>query len=198
MSTLPKIILEKAASLPEGGILSPKEFLHLGKRPAIDKAFSRLSNAGMLIRVSRGAYTAPVKGKFGSRTPSPDKLVLSLANKTGETLVPHGASDANSLGLTQQVPIRQVYLTSGKTRTLNLGKSEVHIKRAPKWMLALGSRPAGAAIRAIDWVGPAHVSHSLYRLRNVLPTEEWQALINSRSFLPSWMAKAIGTELIRE
>jgi len=44
----------------------------------------------------------------------------------------HGASSANALGLTQQVPIREVYLTSGKTRELTRGQSIVLVKHAPR------------------------------------------------------------------
>jgi hypothetical protein len=32
MNTLPETILQRARSLPEGGVLSPKEFLHQGSR----------------------------------------------------------------------------------------------------------------------------------------------------------------------
>lgn len=56
MKTLSMTILSHAQSLPEGGMLSPKEFLHLGSRPAIDQAFSRLTMEGKLLRVGRGAY----------------------------------------------------------------------------------------------------------------------------------------------
>ena len=51
MNTLPETILLQAESLPEGGVLSPKEFLHLGSRPAIDQAFS--SSLSDLTRVDR-------------------------------------------------------------------------------------------------------------------------------------------------
>jgi len=37
MSQLVQSILSFAQSLPEGGLLSPKEFLHLGSRVAIDQ-----------------------------------------------------------------------------------------------------------------------------------------------------------------
>jgi len=46
MKTLPETILRHARSLPEGGILSPKEFLHLGSRAAVDQVFSRLTKEG--------------------------------------------------------------------------------------------------------------------------------------------------------
>lgn len=197
MSTLPETILEQARSLPEGGVLSPKEFLHLGSRSAVDQAFSRLAKAGKLLRVARGTYAAPVVSRFGSRSPAPEKVVRALAEQNGEIVVPHGASAANALGLTQQVPIREVYLTSGRTRTLKLGRSEVLVKHAPRWMLILGTRPAGEAVRALAWVGPQHANESLASLRRTLPLSEWQALTSARAALPGWMAQAIGKETAR-
>jgi hypothetical protein len=197
MNTLPKAILQQARSLPEGGVLSPKEFLHLGSRSAVDQALSRLSKDGKLLRVARGAYAAPISSRFGSRPPAPEKVVRSLAEQSGEIVVPHGASAANALGLTQQVPIREVYLTSGRTRKLKLGRSEVLVKHAPRWMLSLGARPAGAAVRALAWIGPAHASESLASLRRTLAHPEWQALASARATLPGWMAQAIGEEAAR-
>jgi len=197
MNTLPETILSQAQALPEGGVLSPKEFLNLGSRSAVDQAFSRLAKAGKLLRVARGAYAVPVSSRFGSRAPAPEKVVQALAEQSGEIVVPHGASAANALGLTQQVPIREVYLTSGRTRKLKLGRSEVLVKHAPRWMLALGARPAGAAVRALAWIGPAHAGQSLASLRRTLPRSEWQALASARATLPGWMAQAIGEEAAR-
>lgn len=194
MKTLPETILRSARSHAEGEVLSPKEFLHLSSRAAVDQAFSRLAKAGKLLRVARGTYVAPVANRFGARTPAPEKVVKSLSRRSGEVVVPHGANAANALGLTRQVPIREVYLTSGRTRRLKLGKGEVLLKHAPSWMLTLGARPAGSAIRALAWVGPSHVEESLASLRQSLPSVEWKALVSARAGLPSWMARAIGKE----
>ena len=194
MSTLPETILFHARSLPEGSVLSPKEFLHLGSRAAVDQAFSRLGKAGKLLRVARGTYVAPVSSRFGSRAPAPVKVAKAMAEQRGEAIAPHGASAANALGLTQQVPTREVYLTLGRTRTLKLGRSELLVKHAPRWMLALGNGPAGAAVRALAWMGPTHVGSSLAALHRTLPATEWQTLTSARAILPSWMAQAIGQE----
>lgn len=196
MSKLPETILLHAQSLPEGGVLSPKEFLHLGTRAAVDQALSRLTKEGRLLRVARGTYVTPVTTRFGTRAPSPEKVVQALSTRTGETVTPHGASAANALGLTRQVPIREVYLTSGPSRKLRLGRSEVAVNHAPRWMLALGGS-AGAAVRALAWMGPSHVNESLATLRRTLPSSEWQALAGARAGLPSWMARAIGEEAVR-
>ncbi|MBS0344468.1 MAG: type IV toxin-antitoxin system AbiEi family antitoxin domain-containing protein [Proteobacteria bacterium] len=197
MSTLPASILSHAQSLPEGGVLSPKEFLHLGSRAAVDQALSRLAKVGKLLRAARGTYVMPVTNRFGTRAPSPDKVVQSLAAQSGEVVTPHGANAANALGLTQQVPVREVYLTSGRTRKLQLGRSNVTVRHAPRWMLALGAGPAGAAVRALAWMGPDHAARSIAALHRTLPASEWQTLMSARATLPSWMAKAIGEEAVR-
>ena len=197
MATLPELIVLHAQSLPEGGVLSPKEFLHMGSRAAVDQAFSRLTKEGKLLRVARGKYVMPVSSRFGTRAPAPEKVVQALAAQHGEVVSPHGANAANALGLTQQVPIREVYLTSGRTLHLKLGRSEVMVKHAPRWMLALGPGPAGSAVRALAWMGPSHVSESLSTLHRTLPPAEWQALTAARAALPSWIARAIGEETLR-
>ena len=197
MNTLPETILLHAQSLPEGGVLSPKEFLHQGSRAAVDQALSRLVKDGKLMRAGRGAYINPVSSRFGVRAPAPGKVVESLAAKHGDVMALHGAAAANALGLTQQVPIREVYLTSGRTRKLKLGRSEVLVRHAPRWMLALGNGPAGAAVRALAWMGPTRVDKSLMKLRSAMPSVEWKKLVSSRAMLPSWMARAIGEAAAR-
>jgi len=195
MKSLPEAILLHAQALPEGGVLSPREFLHLGSRAAVDQAFSRLTRAAKLLRLARGVYVRPVEsGLFGPHAPSSGKVIQSLAEKTGETIVPQGASSANVLGLTTQNPVREIYLTSGHSRVLKFGKREVILKQAPAWKTALGMRPAGMAARALEWMGQEHVQKALVTLRKTLSVGEWSALVNSRSMLPGWMAQAIGRE----
>ena len=55
---------------------------------------------------------------------------------------------------------------------------------------------AGAAVRALAWMGPSHVHESVAALRRTLPPSEWQTLTSARAALPSWMARAIGEETL--
>ena len=64
-------------------------------------------------------------------------------------------------------------------------------------MFTLGVRPAGAAVRALAWLGRDHAQASIEKLHRSLPAEEWQALASQRANLPSWMAAAIGREALR-
>lgn len=191
MSNLATSILSIAKSLPEGAILSPKEFLHLGTREAIDQTFSRLTREGAVLRVGRGSYTLPVTGRFGSRAPSTEAVIASIETQCGETIVSTGAAAANALGLTTQVPVRESFITSGRERTLQLGSRTIELKHGARWQTKLGNRAAGMAIRAVAWAGSERASETLSTLKNKLPSPEWEAIMSSRAILPGWMAKAV-------
>jgi len=100
-------------------------------------------------------------------------------------------SNASALGLTTQVPTREIFLTSGPTRKLRLGNRTVELKHGSRWQLALGKRAAGKAIRALSWLGPEQAPSALHILHAQLPAEEWAALQAARAALPGWMARAV-------
>jgi hypothetical protein len=191
MSPLAENILSAARTMPLGGLLSPKEFLHLAARAAVDKTLSRLAQDGQLMRVSRGAYVAPYQGRFGARPPSTESVLQALEASGGETVVANGAADANALGLTTQVPMREVFLTSGPSRKLQLGHRCVELKHGNRWQLLLGKRPAGMALRALYWLGPEAAPAALEQLRAKLSEPEWEAVRSARAMLPGWLAKVV-------
>ncbi len=195
MSHLAEYILSVTRTMPEGSLLSPKEFLHLGSRAAVDKTFSRLAQEGQLMRVSRGAYVAPCHGRFGARPPSTDSVVQAIEASAGETVVANGAAECNALGLTTQVPTREVFFYSGPSRKLQLGNRCVELKHGYRWQLLLGKRPAGMAIRALYWLGPEAAPAALKQLRTKLSESEWEAVRSVRAMLPSWMAKVVSEGL---
>ena len=149
MQRLTDQILAHARRLPEATPIAAKAFLHLGNRAAVDQALSRLMCRGKLLRAGRGLYVRPIESRFGVRAPAVEQVVEAVAIQKGEVVAPSGAAAANALGLTTQVPVRSVYLTSGRSRKLTLGKQTVELRHAPRWQLALAGRPAGEAIRAL-------------------------------------------------
>jgi hypothetical protein len=191
MSHLAETILSSARALPEGGLLSPKEFLRLASRAAVDQTLTRLTRQGKLLRIARGAYALPVASRFGDRPPSTTAVVQSIESASGEVVVANGAAKANALGLTTQVPTREVFLTSGRARMLHLGERTVELKHGSQWQLVLGKRPAGRAIRALSWLGPEQAPAALKILHAKLSSAEWAALRSARATLPSWMARAV-------
>jgi len=192
MQRLTEQILEHATRLPEGTPVAAKSLLHLGNRAAVDQALSRLAEREQLIRAGRGVYLLPVTSRFGTRAPSVEQAVEALAAQRGEVIVSSGAAAANSLGLTTQVPVRSVYLTSGRTRKMNLGKQTVELRHAPRWQLAMPHRPAGQAVRALAWLGPEKAEAALKTLKRKLPPTAFSELVAAAPQLPTWLARSVG------
>lgn len=185
-------ILRVAHKLPEGASISAKELLHLGERAAVDQALSRLARRGELMRVGRGVYVAPVRGPFGFRAPSPAKLAKGLA-RAGETVAHQGAEAANRLGLTTQVPLREVFWTSGPSRVVAAGGAKVELRHVPTWQLVLPGRPGGEVVRAMAWLGPERAGEAVHRARERLTLREIDEVLAVRSQLPTWAARAVSS-----
>ena len=129
-----------------------------------------------------------VETRFGTRPPGVEKVIASLSELWGETIVPCGGAAASALGLTTQVPVRSVYLTSGPNRKLKLGQLTVDLRHAPRWQLVAPHRSAGDAVRALAWLGPREVKESLGIIGQKLSTEELDELAASRATMPAWIA----------
>lgn len=188
---LAEMIMSHARTLPEGEPLYAKQLLGLGSRAAVDQALSRLAKSGALLRVGRGIYVRPIESRFGTRAPETEKLVEAIAEARGETVASHGAAAANALGLTTQVPTRSIYLTSGRSRTLHLGKLKVELQHAPSWQLTLAGRPGGQIVRALAWLGPekAHELSPVLKLK--APKSAIEEVARARMRLPEWMARQV-------
>ena len=193
MPSLSKRIMEHACSLPEAKPICAGVLLHLGNRTAVDQALSRLARSGRLIRICQGVYMRPVETRFGPCAPSVDKALSELADLWSETIVPCGGAAAHVLGLTTQIPVRSVYLTSGPDRRLRFGNLEVELRHVPRWQLAAPRRRAGEIIRALAWLGPHEVREGLQTVLPTLSPEELDELAQARATMPHWMAEPVST-----
>ncbi len=193
MPSLSKRIMEHACSLPEAAPICAGALLHMGNRAAVDQALSRLARSGRLMRICQGIYMRPVETRFGPCAPSVDKALGALAALWGETIMPCGGAAAHVLGLTTQIPVRSVYLTSGPGRRLRFGNLEIELRHAPRWQLAARGRRAGEIIRALAWLGPDEVREGLQTVLPDLSPEDMDELTDARATMPHWMAEPVST-----
>ena len=196
MRGLSKRIMEHAEALPEATPICPGALLHLGNRAAVDQALSRLARSGKLMRICQGVYMRPIQTRFGECAPRVDKVLEALSSLWGETIVPCGGAAANYLGLTTQNPVREVYLTSGRSRRLQFGKFPVELRHAPRWQLAAPHRKAGALIRALSWLGPEEVEDGLDAALPQFSSDELADLAAARAVMPNWMAEPVSARIV--
>lgn len=197
MESLTDTILTRARRLPEGTPVSVVTFLDLGTKPAIRSALLQLLKAQKLFRVERGIYVVPVVSRFGSSAPSAHRFLEQLSRQSGLVIVPSGATTANALGLTTQVPVQMVYWTSGRSRKLNLGKLVLHLVHVPAWQLALAKEPAGEIVRTLAWAGPERVNQVLKEIEAKIPRTEIEKVAQHLSRFPSWIVTALSRSAAR-
>lgn len=191
MESLTDTILERAGRLREGTPVSAITFLDLGTKPAIRSTFLRLVRAQKLLRVCRGIYVLPVVSRFGSSAPSAHRFIEALSKQSGEDIVSSGATIANALGLTTQVPVRLVYWTSGRSRKLNVKKLVLHLEHVASWQLAFAKEPAGDIVRVLAWAGPRHVHMVLEKVAKKVPRSDRVKVAQHAPRFPHWLADAL-------
>ena len=191
MTNLPRLITQLAEDSPEGTPLCSNTLFGLGTRAAVDQALSRLTRSGRLLRVGHGVYMRPVVTRFGNRPPAVEKAIPALSELWNETIVPSGSHSANALGLTTQVPVHPVYLTSGSSRKLKLGEQTIELRHAPAWQLVAPNRPAGDAIRALEWLGPSEVAENIRAVEQKLNAADLAEMAASRARMPAWLAEPV-------
>lgn len=180
-----------AEKFPEGHVFSPRSFLHMGNRPAVDQALYRLVRKGSMIRIFQGGYVKAINTPSGKRSPDLEKVLDSLQKIWMRPIVPSGAFAANSIGLTDQVPSRLTYLTSGPDRQLSLGELEVDLLHAPPWQLVAPGRLAGTIIRALAFLGPEETETALNSIVPGLSEQERADLFSMRSRVPMWIVEPL-------
>src|SRR5271154_1130773 len=196
MTPLSRQIVTHVTALGEGEPITAKGLLHLGNRAGVDQALTRLARRGELMRIARGLYVRPIATRFGPRAPAAEKVVQELGRAFGEVVVQSGAAIANGLGLTTQVPVRPVYLTSGPSRRLTLGKQKVELRHALPWQLVEPGTHAGDVLRALGWMGRARAASAVVQLARTLGPSEMTQLAALRTVAPGWLAQTVSDAMV--
>lgn len=168
-----------------------------GARAAVDQALARLARSGDLQRVDRGVYQLPRRHpQFGVLAARTADVVDAVRRSQGSTTVkvqPDGAFAANQLGLSTQVPMQAMWLTSGRGRTTRIGRQVLRFVHDTSLPVSLLGTTAGQVIVALRWLGPDGASpQDLQRLGRQLSDADKGRLARVGPRQPVWMRAAIG------
>ena len=195
-------IMKRVSTYGRGKWVStPKDFLDLGSRVAVDQALHRLVKAGRLRRVGHGLYDMPRISEVLKR-PAPvdlDAAVAALARRDGVRIMPDGLTAANQLGLTNAVPAKASYVTDGHSRTLKIDGRTVRFRHAGPRVMQWAGKPAAPVVQALRWLGPDDAADArvVSTLRRLLPDHVKRDLFENSRDLPGWampLARSITTD----
>jgi hypothetical protein len=186
-------ILRRIRKMAPGTVFSPRDLASLGSRTAVASALSRYVKSGALSRPARGLYQVPETDPLlGQLKPSPDAIAKALGGRDRLKLQPAGAYAANLLGLSDQVPLKIVYLTDGSPRQLRLGRQQIVLRRTTPRNLATAGRISGLVIQALRHLGRDHVDAStVSQLRRTLSAPDRAQLARDAHLAPAWIAAVL-------
>ncbi len=185
-------ILNIAKARGRGWVFATKDLLYLGNRSTIDKILSRLVAKGVIRRIGRGIYDFPIKHKLlGMPLPSKNDLLQAISSKTGESICPSGATSANLLGLSEQVPTRPYFITNGKSRVIKLSNQTIILKHSRLPVLT-DSPMANRMLQALQYIGKNNIDDEIVaKCSKILDKKLQKTLISTMPRIPSWMSDTL-------
>ena len=185
-----ELVRSWAEATMSGEPFSSAELLTLGTRAAVDHSLSRLAKEGVIARITRGVYVRPVISKYvGAVTPEPYKIAEAVARTTGAKVSMNGAEAARGFGLSTQMSTQSLFLTTGPTREIVVGKSKIRMQHASARKLTLAGSPAGMALSALYYLGKGEVTTAVVaKIKGKLSPNEFEVLRCSTKLMPSWMS----------
>lgn len=193
MQSIDSKILSRIYGRGKGSVVTPGAFLDLGSRQAVDLVLHRLAKKGTLRRLARGLYDYPrTDPDLGLLSPTTDAIVKALKGRDKILLQPSGGYAANLLGLSDQVPMKIVFLTDGPSRRVQIGKQVIMLKHTTPRAMATAGRVSGLAIQALRHIGQRYVDDTIVaRLQKRLSDNDRKQLLQDIRYAPAWIASIL-------
>ncbi|NBB82016.1 MAG: hypothetical protein GVY28_01275 [Alphaproteobacteria bacterium] len=191
MAALPDRIMNRVRAKGRGRwVCTPRDFLDLGSRAAVDQALSRLAKGGQLRRIGRGLYDLPRVSRILDRPAAADldQAIAALERRDGVRVVPDGMIWASRLGLTTAVPAKARYLTDGASRDVRIGNRTIRLRHASPSVMAWSDKSSGPVALALRWLGPEGAADPQVAetLKRKVPDRVKRDLARNLAHLPAW------------
>ena len=124
----------------------------------VGQILSDLAKEGMIHHLSRGVYLKTEETRFGLVYPPVEDIAEAIARRDNAQVIPTGATAQNILGLSTQVPMNAVFLTSGSARKIKLGGRTITFRRAVPKNFAVKGRYTCLIVQALKTIGEGNVT----------------------------------------
>jgi hypothetical protein len=193
MNTISDTILRRIRAKQRGWVFTPKDFLDLATRGAVDNILSRLVKRGAIRRIDKGIYDFPRSNSaIGKLSPNIDDLAKAVAKKSGDKIFPSGAMAANLLGFSTQVPAKASYLTDGVSKDKKVGNRTISFKHARVPFVDDISFDANLALQALSYMGKNNIDDGIIQIcTQKLSKHDILSLNKAAGVMPAWLVATI-------
>ena len=170
------------------------DFNNIADNITIRKSLSRLEKTGLIRRVIQGVYEYPEYNAFIGEyvAPSPHQIALALARNYGWTIVPHGDTALNQLGLSTQVPAEWTYVSDGPYRAYSFGKMTIRMNHTANKDISKLSYKSAVIVQAIKTIGKDKLDHNqMQKIANLMTADEKATFLASGKYMTNWVYEIV-------
>ena len=197
--TISKTIEEKFKRIKDKSLLFASDFPQYDQEYVGD-LLSRYVNDGRLVRLANGVYLKTTITKFGPVFPSPTEIAEGIARRDHAQVLMSGLAAENYFGLSTQVPMKIVFLTSGSARKLTVGNTVIEFKRGVPKNFAFKDKTMATLCLALKSIGNGHVTDEQKSvLKNFLNNYiQEHDIKNDLKLMPQWIQKMLNEIIDKE
>ncbi len=194
-------VQSKISSLSNGVVFASNSFRFMdANQNSVEKELSKLNADGVIKRFRKGIYYKPQKSSlFGDVLPNPSAIAQAIAKLNDAHIVPDGSMALNMLGLSDQVPMKYIYLNDKLHKSEFVGNTEIVFKRINAKKLTTSNKRVGLVLSAIDYLGKdAFDDKSLVKdFASKLKVSDVKDLDMASRYYPLWVKTRV-SEIINE
>jgi predicted transcriptional regulator of viral defense system len=190
-----EIIIQNAK---QGKIFFVEDFAKIGSQSAIYTTLHRMTKRGLLSRLAQGIYAKPKLSELLNTVvlPSAEEVAIAIARRDKARLLPSGSYALHALGLSTQIPLKLVFYTDGKARTLKVGNRTIQFRKTTPRKLAMKGEISKLVVQALGEIGNEKIRvEEEKKIIDLLKKEDIKHLKHDIALAPQWMAEIMAKAL---
>ncbi len=196
--TIAQQVLRRIRAKRRAWVFTPKDFVDIGSRHAVDQALHRLSEQEIIQRLERGIYYFPSKeNKLPDSTSAHiDAIARAIAAQTGDRAMLTGKEAARRMKLISSAEPagRYDYLTTGRARKRNIGGKKIRFRHTSFSPPETVSDAAVNMMQALLYLGLEKITQEVMRTcARKLHRTERQQLRKLAPQAPAWLIPILHT-----
>ncbi len=186
-------IIERIEKSPEHTVFFLIDFSDIASVETVRKVFNRIRERNIVAHLAHGIYYKPKNSKFGE-IPLPLELVAkAIARRDHVQILPSGATAANILGLSTQIPMTLSYLTTGTARDINIDNRTISYKRAAPKNFAYKGTTVPLIVQALKEIKKENIGEDDLSLlgKYVSNAPDKDVMCSDILLAPQWIQKIV-------
>jgi len=144
--------------------------------------------------ISHDLYFRPGKSRYFPGCPIPpwtDKIIKAVSKKTGEIISVHPAVALNQIGLSTQVPAREIYYTTGRSRYIKInGENRIKLVHVSPRKIVMPNTVTCHVVTALWYEGKRYLKPRIIKkLHGRLEDKYFNEVLMHLDKMPGWMRK---------